>query len=78
MIEEFDYTSVYFPKYKRFGGARVKKTVKVFAAYLENVEKDIVLTEHYEYEWVAYEPPHTFGNSTIDPVLERIEPFLSL
>lgn len=56
----------------RVGGKLFHKDYVVFLAYLlEDV--DIKLSEHEEYKWVAWNPPHKIQKWLIDPLLSLLE-----
>eukprot|EP01129_Flabellula_baltica_P000052 TRINITY_DN10054_c0_g1_i1.p1 TRINITY_DN10054_c0_g1~~TRINITY_DN10054_c0_g1_i1.p1 ORF type:complete len:164 (+),score=32.32 TRINITY_DN10054_c0_g1_i1:22-492(+) len=74
LVPDFEYTEVYYPTYKRFGGKKVEKTVKFFAAFLKPEVGDvsIQLTEHQGYDWFNWEPPISIER-TLDPFLRSLE-----
>ena len=49
----------------------VEKSVVVFFGRLKK-DCDVVVTEHKEYEWIFYDPPHSFRAPTIDGVLAEV------
>ena len=56
-IEEgFEFRDTYFPKYKRFGGEKVEKTLVVFLGRLL-ADREVTLTEHQGHEWIPWRPP---------------------
>lgn len=59
---------------KRFG-QRCHKTVVIYLARLL-VPVKIKLTEHPDFEWVRWNPPHRIQEQTIDPLLAAVEAFL--
>ena len=73
---KFRYEETYYPRYRRFGGERVKKTLVVFLAHLVG-QPDIVPGEHTSYEWIPWRPPHRIQEKTIDPLLAQVEAYLT-
>ena len=73
-------------KIKRFGGTTVEKKLTIYLAKLLS-DKKLVMTEHSDYKWIDYSPPHTFEwppglNKLFEKVLEfqkegKLEPFLN-
>lgn len=70
----FRYETKYYPKYRRFGGERVEKTLVVFLAFLQN-ERKLFLGEHESYEWIRWAPPHTFQEKTIEGLMLAVQNF---
>ncbi|RYE87788.1 MAG: NUDIX domain-containing protein [Myxococcales bacterium] len=68
----FRYTETYFPRYRRFGGRRVEKTLVIFLGRLSRGDVTIKLTEHDDCEWVAWPPPPTLQRLTVDPLLYQV------
>ncbi len=68
----FDYT--YFPKYKKFNYETVEKKLSVFIAYLRQPQK-VTPTEHENFLWLDWSPPHRIQEFTIDPLLREAERF---
>lgn len=66
--ESFRFEHVYYPRYRRYGGEHVRKTVVIFLGWLE-MDQPIRVTEHQGHEWIAWQPPHRFGTGTIDELL---------
>ena len=74
--DNFRYEVIYYPKYKRFKGETVKKTVTFFMGWLKS-ETDIKTTEHKSYEWITWLPPHKIQENTVDPLLAHAEQHLA-
>lgn len=74
---DFLFQLQYYVQYKRTGGQRRLKTLKV---YLGRLQRDvpIVVTEHIGYQWFHWNPPHAIQQETIDPLLESVEEFMRL
>ena len=73
---DFRYDITYYPKYKRFGGETVEKTVTYFLGWLKK-ESDIKTTEHKSFQWVHWNPPHSIQKETVDTLLAKAEEFFS-
>ena len=68
IIDGFKYKDRYVVENKR---SKKRKTLIMYLAELvEDVE--IVPTEHEGYEWVAWDPPHSIKEKTIDPLLAEL------
>lgn len=74
LVPGFLWTTEYEVNSKRFG-ERCHKTVVIYLARLINPVK-IKLTEHPDFEWVPWNPPHRIQEQTIDPLLAAVEQFL--
>lgn len=72
----FRFTTIYHTRYHRYGNETVKKTLVIFLGWLQK-EVTIKLSEHRNYTWMAWHPPHAFHKKTIDPVLEYLEQYLN-
>lgn len=73
---DFLFTQQYYVQYKRTGGERRLKTLKIYLARLIR-EVPIVVTEHLGYEWFDWSPPHAIQPQTIDPLLASVASYLS-
>ena len=73
--KSFRFVTTYHPRYKRFGGERVEKTVVVFLGWLKT-DAVVEPTEHQSYEWTEWRPPHHIWSKTIDPLLAAVQRFL--
>jgi 8-oxo-dGTP pyrophosphatase MutT (NUDIX family) len=71
----FRHQETYYPRYARFGGAVVEKTLVVFLGRLLR-DKAIARTEHAGHVWIDWSPPHTIQAATIDPLLRELERYL--
>jgi 8-oxo-dGTP pyrophosphatase MutT (NUDIX family) len=69
--EGFQHASTYYPKYKRFGGEVVEKSVVVFLGWLVG-SPEVRVSEHVGLAWVPWAPPHSFGNGTLDALLAAV------
>lgn len=68
----FRYEIQYVVNYKKkFGGQDCLKTVVYFLAWL-NLEIDITVTEHGEFRWFDWNPPHDIQEQTINPLLAAV------
>lgn len=70
----FRYSAAYRANYKRFGGETVEKTLVVFIGYVDG-PVNVELSEHQEYEWFDWDPPHKIQKEAIDPLLSEVENF---
>lgn len=74
--DDFRWATTYYPRYRRYGGQTVAKTVVVFLGWLLE-PRPITLTEHAGYEWVKWWPPHQLAQGTIDGVLGEAESYFA-
>jgi bis(5'-nucleosidyl)-tetraphosphatase len=72
----FRYSEVYHPYEARFGPGRVEKTLVIFIGWLLK-ESPITVTEHGDFEWRNWEPPHDIQRFTINPLLAECEKFFA-
>ena len=68
----FRHEEIYYPRYKRFGGERVEKTLVIFLAHMAEYRR-LYLTEHCGFEWIAWKLLHVIQPQTVDPLLLRVE-----
>jgi len=71
LVRDFVWTTEYEVNSKRFG-ERCHKTVVIYLATLIRTVK-IKLTEHPDYAWIRWNPPHQIQAQTIDPLLAAVE-----
>lgn len=69
---DFRYTETYFPRYRRFGGRRVEKTLVIFLGRLIRPVTKLRLTEHESWEWCPWPPYRRLQHRTIDPLLAQV------
>lgn len=69
--EGFRFTAKYYPRYKRFEGETVEKTLVMFLGWLLE-EKAISVTEHDDHDWIKWDPPHYYGIDSIDNLLIEV------
>lgn len=67
----FRFSEVYYPVYKRYPGEKIEKTLIIFLGWLED-NLPITLTEHSGHKWIAWNPPHTIQQNTINPLLAEV------
>lgn len=75
--KDFQYVSCYNVDSKRYGGeagTKVSKSLILFVGYVDR-EKPIELTEHPDYAWFQWNPPHQIQKTTIDPLLKCVEDY---
>ena len=68
---EFKFKQKYMVRYKRNGNVPKKKKLIIHLARLVN-DVDIELSEHDDYEWFDWNPPHSIQEKTIDPLLKKL------
>ena len=73
--DDFQFTTNYLVRKKRFGKAPVNKTVIIYLATLVR-DCPIIATEHPDFRWFTWKPPHTIQAKTIDPLLAYAERYL--
>lgn len=67
----FRFETKYYPRYRKFGGRVVEKTVVLFLGWLLE-QREVKVSEHAGYEWVKWQPPHRLAHGTIDGVLAEV------
>jgi bis(5'-nucleosidyl)-tetraphosphatase len=72
----FRYVQTYYPRYRRFGGKQVEKTLVIFLGWL-TTEARVVASEHPAFEWFRWNPPHQVQKKTIDPLLKALENYFA-
>jgi 8-oxo-dGTP pyrophosphatase MutT (NUDIX family) len=73
--DNFRFVYTYFPRYRKFDYETVEKELTVFIAYLKKPCK-IVPTEHENYVWIDWNPPHSIQEFTIDPLLAEAAKYM--
>ncbi|PHR85968.1 MAG: DNA mismatch repair protein MutT [Blastopirellula sp.] len=74
---DFRFTLQYVVNYnRRNGGGDKLKTAVYFLATLTE-EVNIYVTEHGDYQWFAWNPPHVIQEETIDPLLSAVADYLN-
>lgn len=61
---------------KRLNGKRALKTYVIFLGYVHG-KLDITPTEHPDFAWVDWQPPHQISEWLIDPLLHAVEKHFS-
>ncbi|MCH2124371.1 MAG: NUDIX domain-containing protein [Pirellulaceae bacterium] len=59
---------------KKRGGGLAHKELSIYLARLRN-PIEIQVTEHLDFAWIPWEPPHQIQPWTIDPLLQELEHF---
>jgi len=72
LFPDFRFETTYLAQYQRFADEWIEKTLVIFAGELTSSVK-IVVSEHDDFEWVPWHPPHKIQNETIDPLLRQAE-----
>jgi bis(5'-nucleosidyl)-tetraphosphatase len=75
LLPGFRWVTEYDVHSKRFG-EKCHKTLVIFLGRLKRDVK-IVPTEHLDFRWFPWQPPHRIQAQTIDAVLAEAENFLS-
>jgi bis(5'-nucleosidyl)-tetraphosphatase len=70
--EDFEFVTQYTLQEKRTGDQWVRKTVKIYLAWLHG-DVAIRASEHLGFQWFKWEPPHSIQTLTIDPLLAAVE-----
>ena len=61
---------------RRYPNQAARKSVLIFLAWLRN-DVPIRLTEHVDFEWFDWRPPHQIQPQTIDPLLASVAEHLA-
>lgn len=72
---DFQYRSIYYPKYARYDNETIEKTLIIFLGWVDSTTV-ITSTEHLGYEWIDWHPPHQIQAQTIDPLLAQVQAYL--
>ncbi|MEM9585742.1 MAG: NUDIX domain-containing protein [Planctomycetota bacterium] len=73
--EAFEFTLRYPVTYRRHGEQTFQKEVHYFLGRIAQ-KVDVTLTEHPDYAWLPWSPPHHIQTQTIDPLLKAISQHL--
>ena len=68
----FCFSEIYYPRYKRFNYQQVEKTLVIFLGRVP-ADTEIVPTEHPDFQWLPWDPPHHIQKFTIDPLLAALQ-----
>jgi len=68
---DFLWQTSYEARYAWLDGEIVHKTVVIFLGWVDS-DAVITVTEHSDYQWVDWQPPHNIQPETIDPLLAAI------
>ncbi|MFO0867539.1 MAG: NUDIX domain-containing protein [Pirellulales bacterium] len=63
-----------YPVWDKYIRARARKTLVLFLGWLQQ-PRDLVVSEHEDYEWRPWQPPHRIQQQTIDPALAALAEF---
>lgn len=72
---KFRYEEKYTCTYARFPGKKINKTLVIFLGELKDTKKKIEVTEHVDFVWMDWKPPHDIQKNTINPLLKHVEDF---
>jgi bis(5'-nucleosidyl)-tetraphosphatase len=75
VVPDFRHEVEYMLVYRRYRHERVIKRVVVFLGWWMG-EGRIHLTEHHAYRWMPWQPPHSFGQGTLDSALQKATPYI--
>ena len=69
---KFRFSTNYQVQSRRHGGATLDKTLVIF---LGRLLRPVAIrpTEHPDFVWMPWSPPHTIQQQTIDPLLAEVE-----
>ena len=72
-LDGFRFTLEYPVKNKRTG----ELTDKTLVVFLARLARDVAIkpTEHPDYQWFPWQPPHRIQAKTIDPLMAAVEAF---
>lgn len=75
IVPEFLWETHYPVAGRQYGGGDiVTKTMRIFLGRLLN-DRPIEVTEHEDFCWFAWDPPHHIQEQTIDPLLAHLARF---
>jgi 8-oxo-dGTP pyrophosphatase MutT (NUDIX family) len=75
---DFQYENRYMVNQRRYGGrGLIEKRILIFLGWLTQPVQ-IQVTEHDDYRWFPWNPPHQIQEWTIDPLLHAVERHLRL
>ena len=74
--DNFRWEHRYMVDGSRYGTEPVEKSLLIF---LGRVEKDVgvEVTEHSDFRWFPWNPPHAIQKKTIDPLLSEVARYLA-
>ena len=72
LVPDFRFEIQHYIEAKRFNGKRTLKTYVIFLGCVHG-NLDITPTEHPDYQWVTWQPPHQISEWLIDPLLSEVE-----
>ncbi|CAF1420114.1 unnamed protein product [Adineta steineri] len=76
---DFRFEDTYYPKYKRFGGEVVKKTLVIFLARLKSDSTKVIPSEHGSFRWLNWSSsPPRIQNKTVDSLVEKVHAYLEV
>ncbi len=72
--DRFRFEHRYQLRKKRYGPDVVWKTLVVFVGWLDS-DHPVIVSEHPEFRWFPWSPPHQIQEKTIDPLLKSVSVF---
>ena len=73
--DAFGYQITYPVTYKKHPGRTFEKILRYFLAYVDG-PVEVVVSEHEDYRWFDWTPPHLIQTQTIDGLLAAVEEHL--
>lgn len=74
LVPEFRFEIQHEIHSPRLNGSLALKTYVIFVGYVR-ADVKVVPTEHIEYRWFCWHPPHQISAWLIDPLLQAVEQF---
>lgn len=75
LVPDFRYVQQYYVQSARTNHEKKLKSLIIFLAFLPE-QIPVTVTEHLDYKWFPWSPPHQIQKRTIDPLLESVAAFL--
>jgi bis(5'-nucleosidyl)-tetraphosphatase len=72
LVPDFRFEIKRYIQAERFNGRRTLKTYVIFVGLVHG-RLDITPTEHQDFQWIAWQPPHHISEWLIDPLLSEVE-----
>lgn len=72
LLSDFRFETEYLVRRKRDGFRPIPKSLRVYLGRLKSPQ-EVVLSEHEDYRWWNWSPPHRIQPLSIDPLLEAVE-----
>ncbi len=72
----FEFVHQYWVTPRKDPSKRVLKELTIYLGFIE-IEFRIIPSEHPDYQWMPWNPPHRIQQQTIDPLLFAVENYLN-